>query len=983
MKGSRHIHAFSIIVIFVAIGLLGCVLLPLLPLKLKPSGELPAISVSCNLRGASPNAVENTITAPLEGSLARVSGIKHIRSKSSSGKSSINLEFEKGTDMGKARFEVASIVRQIYSSLPVGTSFPRVNLKSVNSEAAGPFMAYSFNASMPSNQIYNYIDKHISPTLKSIPGVESVKLSGASPMQWKIEYDAQKLSELQITPADIKSAVSNSGCRDSIDAEKIVLKNYNGSLVRLSDVAIVSHCQEEPTNYFRINGRNTVYLKITAEQDANQIKLSKKIRETMEGLPIPSEIELGLDFDSSEQVSNELDTIYFRCGLTILILLIFIALITLNVKYMLVISISLFLSLAVSIIFYYIVGVEIHLYSLSALTISLNLVIDNIIVVTEQLARGKSLRSFTAILAATLTTIGAMSIIFFFDDNTILNLRDFAIVMIINLSVSLLTALFLVPALIDKMNMSLSKKKVRRKRLTVKIYRIYGAIIRFIVKWKWIFIIVFISAIGGSIYLFVKFVYEGDYFNKQDRDPVLQINASLPNGATLKQMNDIVAQMESLLSGEEGIDQFQTNIYNARNANITVYFKPEYKIGYPYSLQSEVIQKANSIGGGSWSVFGLDDMGFSNYVGESAGNNRIKLTGYSYDGLMKYASELSDSLLQLKRIQKVNVSSEISYYTDNDEEMILTLDRRKLAKDSLSIKNIFDLINRETYRNGYIGYMNTDNGSEPITIGNNSKGNDWWQLMNSLYKINGKVIKLGDYAKVDKQSLPADIVREDQEYIVYLQYDYIGSYKACERISKRIVDNFNNSLPAGYKAEIVKYGTNNDDDTGKYWLLGLVAVIIFFITAILFDSLKLPLAVISTIPISFIGVFVAFYLFSIKFDQGGFASLILLSGITVNASIYVINEYKNLKDQSNASDSIRFYTRSLRRRITAIMLTVLSTILGFIPFLIGKSAESFWYPLAVGTMSGLLFSLIAIVLILPMILIPRTKRKTNGIYAKD
>lgn len=255
--------------------------------------------------------------------------------------------------------------------------------------------------------------------------------------------------------------------------------------------------------------------------------------------------------------------------------------------------------------------------------------------------------------------------------------------------------------------------------------------------------------------------------------------------------------------------------------------------------------------------------------------------------------------------------------------------------------------------------------------------------MNSLYKINGKVIKLGDYAKVDKQSLPADIVREDQEYIVFLQYDYIGSYKACERISKRIVDNFSKTLPAGYKAEIIKYDRNNNDKPGKYWLLGLVAVIIFFITAILFDSLKLPLAVISTIPISFIGVFVAFYLFSIKFDQGGFASLILLSGITVNASIYVINEYKNLKGQSNASDSIRFYTRSLRRRITAIMLTVLSTILGFIPFLIGKSAESFWYPLAVGTMSGLLFSLIAIVLILPMILIPRTKRKTNGIYAKD
>lgn len=982
MGRHKQIHSFSVIVIFVALGMLGCVLLPLMPVKLKPSGELPSITVSCTMRGASPRAMESAVTAPLEGALSRVAGVKHIRSKSSSGKTSISLDLDPGCDIDKTRFEVSMIVRQCYSALPAAASFPKVSSKAVNKDAAGPFMSYSFNSSLPSNVIYNYIEKHVSPVLKSIPGVASVKLNGATPMQWKIDYDPNKLAELDIRPDEITKSVSALELHDTIEAEKIVLKNIEGSIVRLSDVAAVTHCQEEPTSYFRINGRNTVYLNIVAEPDANQIRLSGKVRDAMNNFDAPDEYEIGLDFDSSEQISTELDTIYIRCGLTVIILLLFIALMTLNLRYLLLICISLFLTLALSIIFYKLTGVEIHLYSLSAITISLNLVIDNIIVVTEQLARGKSLKSFTAILAATLTTVGAMSIIFFFDENTILNLRDFAVVVIINLSVSLLTALFLVPALIDRMGLYLYSRKRGRKRITAKGYRVYNKVLKFIVRWKWIIASVFVVLVGGSVYIFIKYVYQGDYFNRSDAEPVLQINASLPNGATIAQMNDIVSQMESLLSDKEGISQFQTNIYNPRNANISVYFKPDYRSSYPYALKSEVIDRANSIGGGSWSVYGLEDMGFSNYVGESAGNNRIKMTGYNYDNLMKYAGALSDSLQSLKRIPKVNITSEVSYFKENEDEMVMKIDRTKLAKDSLTVGDLYEAIQRETLKNRHIAYVSSENGAEPVTLNGNLNGLDWWQLMNSLIKAGGRYIKLSDYADVDKVAMPIDIIREDQEYLIYLQYDYIGSYKTCERVSKGIVGEFNKTLPSGYKAEILNYSHTEDEDGKKYWLIGFVAVIIFFITAVLFNSLRLPFAVISTIPVSFIGVFLAFYFFSIKFDQGAFASLILLCGITVNAAIYVINEYNNIRKNNRCKSTVQLYNRSLRRRISAIMLTVVSTMLGFIPFLIGSTTESFWFPLAVGTISGLLFSLLAIIFLLPVILIPRNKKKRLRPYAK-
>ena len=105
------------------------------------------------------------------------------------------------------------------------------------------------------------------------------------------------------------------------------------------------------------------------------------------------------------------------------------------------------------------------------------------------------------------------------------------------------------------------------------------------------------------------------------------------------------------------------------------------------------------------------------------------------------------------------------------------------------------------------------------------------------------------------------MVKKDQEYILCLQYEYIGSSKAWERVLDKILAAYVPTLPLGYHAEKEEYKWNHEISGEKYWLLALVAVIIFFISSILFNSLRQPLAVILIIPVSFIGVFLTFYLF--------------------------------------------------------------------------------------------------------------------------
>jgi multidrug efflux pump subunit AcrB len=161
------------------------------------------------------------------------------------------------------------------------------------------------------------------------------------------------------------------------------------------------------------------------------------------------------------------------------------------------------------------------------------------------------------------------------------------------------------------------------------------------------------------------------------------------------------------------------------------------------------------------------------------------------------------------------------------------------------------------------------------------------------------------------------------------------------------------------------------DAQNYYYLLLLVIVLIWGISMVFFESVKQSLLVISLIPISFIGIFLIFYLFDFNFDQGGIAGFILVSGITVNAVYYILNDYNYLRKKHLETPTVNLYTQAFSHKIFPILLTILSTILGFIPFIIDGQNEVFWFSLAIATIGGLLFSLIGIFIYLPVLSLKR------------
>jgi multidrug efflux pump subunit AcrB len=977
---------FALLVLFLCLSLAGLAFVPLLTVKLFPTETLPTLTVRYSMRGQSARVVEQEATAPLEALLSRVKGVRKVSSVSDQGSGRITLDFDKHTDLQTARFEVSMLIRQIWSELPDEVGYPQIDLRYAEREAGRALLSYTVNANLSPLEIQQYTEEHIVPRLTELPGVADVTVNGATPYEWQLTYDNDQLRALGLTPADLQTAVQEhyrstsvqdflvvgEGDAERFEPDRISVATAGGRQVPLSTLVRMEHVESRPSGYYRINGLNAIYLSVTAAADANQMQVGQAVQARLSELMplLPAGFELHLNYDAGERIRTELSTVVQRTLWTLLILLLFVWVVSRSGRYLWLIVSGLVVNLATAFILYYALGLEIQIYSLAGITVSLSLMIDNLIMMADHYARHRSRTVFLPMLAATLTSIGALSVVFLLGEKERMNLMDFAVVIMINLALSLLVALFYIPAYMERCDYraALVLPRPARLRRVIRWNRGYGRCIDFMRRRRvWICVAV-ILIFGGTLWLFAKHSYARSYHQPQG-EPVLQVAATLPTGSTLEQIDNLIRQMEARLSRDRNIRQFETSV-DVGQAFISIYFTPEHqRDGYPYTLKAELTNVALQLGGGSWSVYGLEDQGFSNDVREHAGAFRIKMYGYNYDELLAAAERLRTQLLTHKRIAEVDINDEYRWYKTDNATYYLDLNREALARNGQRSMQVVSALAPTFGRDIVCGRLWNGSAYEQITLRSaQAETVDVWGALHQPVTIGSTSVKVGESGSLVRRQAPMRIVKERQQYRLCLQFEYIGSATQGERVVGEDLKVFCATLPMGYTAEREESAWRPTGGSRQLWLLLYVLGIIFWIACILFDSFRVPLLVLSVIPFSFIGVFLTFYGFRINFDQGGFASLVLLCGITVNAALYILSDYRGLRRRRPHLRPERAYLKAWNRKIVPISLTVLSTILGFIPFLVDNGTTTFWSTLAAGTIGGLLASMVGLWVALPMFL---------------
>lgn len=810
--------------------------------------------------------------------------------------------------------------------------------------------------------------------------------------------------------------------------EDIPVGKVNGRMYYMGDFATVQYREQIPNSYNRINGLNTISLYVNAMENINTIEVTSAVKQKMEELKssLPENFAIRLNYDASEHLSNEMQKIFLRAVLSLAILLAFVLAVSRNIRYLAVIGLTIVVNLLSAVIFYKLFGVSIEIYSMAGITVSLGIIIDTAIVIADHYTYYGNRKVMFSITGALLTTIGALMLVFFLPEGTRGNLTGFIWVIVINLSLSIVIAFLFVPALMEYLplkNKGVVKNTMKRRRRLIRYTERYERITVWSRSHRWVYILAllflfgipiqllpsqvhhknaetdtdaingglvglynktigskwyqrnkkwFEYSLGGTLNLFQKHSGGRMSFSRDEEGPhemVLNVRADLAEGQTVQQLNEIVKEMENWLQQYDEISDFYTSL-SGTSGDLEIHFKDEYQnTRFPYDLKQRLWAKAIRFGGAVWSIPALDenDQYLSNSIYRTSWSNTMELYGYNYDLLYRYAEELIDSLKMSRRVNGQAGFTGRGWNSYVASEFYMDLDHERLIRTGTNLNRYLSYIREQLYdsqapgKGVYDGHTYT-----PVRLVSSDKYYyDLWHIRNDMVMIDSMNIRLSDLGSITKQRTGLSIQRDNQEYTISVGYEFIGSWNLKSKMQSELIKSFNERLPMGFRV-----GKRNDygwwtPDKQRTVLIFVVVLVIFMICASMFESFKVPLVIVLLIPVSFIGLFIAYPIFGVNFGQGGYAAMIMLCGITVNAGIYLTSEYRTIA-AATGKIGLKTYVKAYNRKIIPTMLTILSTVLGLIPFLFDGKQNPFWFSFAVGVMSGMLFSVIAIVLVMPV-----------------
>lgn len=1018
-------HSFSILLVLCVLMVVGGALVPQLDISNKPRPEQgKTLTISYRWKNASAKVVEQNVTSRIEALISSVRGVEKVSSVSRFGSGRITVELKQKADVSATKFEIASILRQIRGKLPEGVSYPTVSGGEVSTVLGDDnevklILTYMLNADMSGEQMRQIAEREAKHAVERIEGVHHVDITGTTAHYMEVEYDAEQLAVYGIGSSDIIDAIRNFSGREDIVGkisaeggrvtiplllsskeerrrfEQMPLKNIGGKIVYLNNLATCNIRERKPGSYYRVNGMNTIYVNVYADKDANVVSVSDRVKSVMEASA--TTLHPSLSYDRAEEQMKEFRTLVARSSLTLAILLVFVWMCGgFRWRYLAVISISLLANILIAVMFYWLADIRLHPFSMAGITVSLGIIIDSAIVMADHYAYYRDRRAFTGILAAMMTTVGALVIVFWLPDYLRHDLKDFSVVVMINLLVAVAVALFFTPALVAQFGVTRKKTFLKRNlhtRFVVWFSHLYSCYAGMGQR-QWArcaLLLVFAGMFAGSLKLFTECL-DSNTFRQKEKETKLYVRAQMPLGGSVHELNGKVREVEALLSQFKEIKRFET-VVRPNGAAIVVEFKDEaLASGFPFLLESRVIGKVITIGGADWATSGVSERGFSNSLNLQYRANRIEIAGYDYERLYRFAEDMVEEMRKNRRVTDLAIVT--PGHEEQEDEFFMAYDRGMMAADSVSAHDIHSslqslLADREAEKIDVGGKM-MDVTVHPTAV----NSFDLWQMENSYVAAGGRQVRPSGFMDISRRKAKNIIPRDNQEYVLRVAFNVLGSYTYTDRYIKSITEKFNATFPVGFRCLNKTSGAYEDDGT-QYWLIGLVAVIVFFILAILFESLRQSLAVTLLIPVSFIGLFITYHVTGVPFGTGGFAAMVLLAGLTVNAGIYIVCQYNIIvlqhgfsnrqcdipvrRHETRKQQGVRWFVTAFNHKIVPIMLTVLSTVIGMIPFLLdGPEEQPFWFSLAVGTIGGLSLSVIPLVLFLPLVMLLSGNKKRHS-----
>ncbi len=701
----------------VALLLAGALAFWRLPLATRTAVELPRLTVAASWTGASPEVMEAYVTAPLEGAVQGVRGVKRVNSTSRDGSTVLTVELEPRADVQMVRLGILERLELLRKELPSGMTSPAVSNYVPEGLEEAPLLSLVITGPYTPGALQRMLSERVTPRLAQIPGVAGVQTRGGTTFGVSVSYDGARLRQLGIAPEQLSNALQNARVVAALgtltrgaQVQPVVLRDQPAALdslaalpvvasgnrrFRLGELAVVRAEEDARGQFFRINGRPAVALDITRQPGADAIATAKLLRAEIKALVplLPPGIQLTVASDDSATLATELRDLAWRGALAMFAVLLVLWLFLRPRRAVWVVMGTTAVAVAGTALTLYVFRIPANLLTLAGLGMGIGILVQNAIVVVERMALAPDVaparaevarRMAPAVLGSTLTTAVVLLPFLYLQGNTRAAFTPFALAFVIALGWSVFTALVMVPAVGRGIGRTAEARTAEargaeaattgaggtgagttgagttgptQRRDASWVRRGYMRVVVLSLRYRWVTRLASIALVAGMTWVFVEKVPRSSWGNWGDRRTTVNVYLSFPRGSDPATLDAGMRDFEQLAVATPGVEQVRAQ-GGGTGASLTVRFTREGGFtSAPLVLYEQLTQRGVLLGGASVSVSG-EGQSFSNGGGGgSFATFRIQVKGFSYDGVEALALDVKQRLERITRVRDVRITS--------------------------------------------------------------------------------------------------------------------------------------------------------------------------------------------------------------------------------------------------------------------------------------------------------------------------------------
>ena len=970
---ARPVFASVLSLLLVAFGL---VAFDRLPLREYPDIDSPVVSVETNYRGAAANVVESRITRLIEDRIAGIEGIRFIESASEDGRSVITIEFDIDRDIDGAANDVRDRVSTVLDDLPDEADPPEIQKVDSNDDVIMWLNLVSDRLSVP--ELSDYARRYLVDRFSVLDGVARVRVGGGQTFAMRIWLDRSALAARNLSVGDVENALRAenlelpAGSLDSVDrqftvrvsrtflqpkdfAQLVLARGDDGYLVRLGDVARVEKGAEETRTFFRGNGVPMVGIGIIKQSTANTIEVADAAKAEVERINpnLPDGMEIKQSYDTSVFVKGAIAEVYKTLGIAIALVVFVIFMFLGSVRATLIPAVTVPVSLVATFLVLWMLGFSINILTLLALVLAIGLVVDDTIVMLENIHRRMEEYGETrlvaayrgarqvafAVIATTVVLVAVFVPIAFLQGDVGRLFAEFALTMAAAVAFSSFVALSLSPMLASQIlprEMATTGLAARVDRVFGGIRKGYLAILRGLLRQKWIAGLVFVGILAGSYWLLEQLPEE--YAPKEDRGAFF-VFVSGPEGATYQYMEEYMDEIERRLMPLVEAGEITRLLVRAPsafgniaifNSGIVINVLADWAQRRPADeIMSDVRSRLSDLSGVR--AFPVMRQGFGRRIQKPV---QYVIGGGTYADLVEWRDILREKIEE----SNPGLTGVDWDYKETKPQLQVAIDYDRAADLGVTVSDIGRTL--ETMLGSRVVTTYIEDGEEYDVIVEGERDDQRTPTdLSNLYvrsQRSGALIPLTNLVELEEVADSIKLNRYNRVRSITIEANLkegLALGDALNYLDGLVAEHLPGKVIVDYKGQ-----SRDLRSTGESILFVLIlgTVVVFLVLAAQFESWVHPLVIMLTVPLAMAGALLGLHLSGYSLNLYSQIGLIMLVGLAAKNGILIVEFANQLRDSGREFHAALLEASGVRFR--PIVMTGITTAAGSVPLLLSAGA---------------------------------------------